>query len=181
MKVIVNLPWGISTVYKKKKASIFMDYREQCISQQLISANSSLQEFYYPCPNRYDWFFRTLPCRNNVLVIHRLLDCFFFLFYKMLQKASIKKVWGRGLFQVMLHLPRWLGFVFRIFEEEQKTEHHFCSLTGKPPEDGVSAPISRTPISQAGRSLSPQQHIPITSSSRTPLPTVICSLPLFPF
>lgn len=120
MKVIVNLPWGISTVYKKKKkASIFMDYREQCISQQLISANSSLQEFYYPCPNRYDWFFRTLPCRNNVLVIHRLFDCFFFLFYKMLQKASIKKVWGLGLFQVMLHLPRWLGFVFKIFEEEQ--------------------------------------------------------------
>ena len=54
MKVIVNLPWGISPVYKKKKASIFMDYREQCISQQLISANSSLQEFYYPCPNRHD-------------------------------------------------------------------------------------------------------------------------------
>lgn len=92
-----------------------MDYREQCISQQLISANSSLQEFYYPCPNRHDWFFRTLPCRNNVLVIHRL-----FFFYKMFQKASIKKLWGLGLFQVMLHLPRWMGFVSRSLRKSRK-------------------------------------------------------------
>lgn len=157
-----------------------MDYREQCISQQLISANSSLQEFYYPCPNRYDWFFRTLPCRNNVLVIHRLFDCFFFLFYKMLQKLLSRKCGDLGFSRWCSICPGGWGLFSRSLRKS-RAEHHFCSLTGKPPEDGVSASISRTPISQAGRSLSSQRHIPITSSSRTPLPTVICSLPLFPF
>lgn len=159
-----------------------MDYREQCISQQLISANSSLQEFYYPCPNRYDWFFRTLPCRNNVLVIHRLFDCFFFSFLQNVTKASIKKVWGLGLFPGDAPFAQVAGALFSRSLRKSRAEHHFCSLTGKPPEDGVSASSlpSRTPISQAGRSLSSQRIYPSLPPQDT-LPTVICSLPLFPF
>ena len=90
MKVSVNLPWGISTVYKKKKLQFLWITGSKCISQQLISANSSLQEFYYPCPNRHDWFFRTLPCRNNVLVIHRLFWLFFSFFFFFVTKCYKK-------------------------------------------------------------------------------------------
>lgn len=38
----------------------------------------------------------------------------------MLQKASIKKVWGLGLFQVMLHLPRWMGLFSRSLRKSRK-------------------------------------------------------------
>ena len=105
-----------------------MDYREQCISQQLISANSSLQEFYYPCPNRHDWFFRTLPCRNNVLVIHRLF------FLQNVTKSFYQESVGTWAFPGDAPFAQVDGFVFKVFEEEQKTEHHFCSLTVKPPK-----------------------------------------------
>lgn len=118
MKVIVNLPYRISTVYKKK-ASIFMDYREQCISQQLISANSSLQSFItHVLIDMIDSSELFLVEISNALIVIDFLTVFFFLFTKCYKKLLSRKYGDLG-FQVMLHLPRWLGFVFKIFEEEQ--------------------------------------------------------------
>lgn len=154
-----------------------MDYREQCISQQLISANSSLQEFYYPCPNRHDWFFRTLPCRNNVLVIHRLFFSFFFT--KCYKKLLSRKCGDLGFSRWCSICPGgWVCFQGLWGRAENRAP--FLQPHSQTSKGGVSAPTSWTPTSQASRSLSPWRHIPITSSSRTLLPTVTCSLPLFP-
>lgn len=70
---------------KKKTLHFFIDYKKQCISQHLIFKFINCRGFYCLYPNRDDWPFKTLPCRI-FLIIHRVL------FYKVLQKASKKKV-----------------------------------------------------------------------------------------